>query len=377
MENMDNAIIETEEYSSVSIDIYNYRELVVEYFGGDIEDEYAYYIYCNDRIIKRIAYSHNTKCSWWLEEEGVYRVQIYIKSKDGSKKAVYSSPIEYSKKNVLREANTEKSFFQKVIFIVKEIITNWSMMMRVALFDYRLRNKDSYLGKVWEILTPLIQIGTYWFVFGIGLRQGRDIDGYPYLLWMLSGIIPWFCISGAITKGGNSIFAKSATITKLRYPIATVPIGTILTEMIGFMYTLIILEVVFLFFGYFPNWGYLNLIYYIIYMFAFLASLALVTSVFTMVARDFQKLLSNLIRLLFYLTPILWDMSKMPVVYQKIVSVSPIYYVVKGFRDSMLYNIPFYAHRRDVVVSWSIVIVLFLFGCYLQEKFRNKFRDLI
>lgn len=377
MEKTDNSILEMGEYSSASIDIYNYRELVTEYFGGDVDDEYAYYIYCNDRLIKKIAYSHNTKCSWWLEEEGVYKVQIYIKHNDGSKKAVYTDCIEYNKRNVLRETITEKNFFQKVLFIIKEIVSNWSMMTRVALFDYRLRNMDSYLGKIWEILTPLIQIGTYWFVFGIGMRQGRDMDGYPYLLWMLSGLIPWFCISTAITKGSNSIFLKSATITKLRYPIATVPIGTILTEMIGFMYTLIILEVVFLFFGYLPNWGYLNLIYYTAYMFAFLASLALVTSVFTMVARDFQKLLTNLIRLLFYLTPILWDMSKMPVIYQKIVGVSPIYYVVKGFRDSMLYNVPFYAFPKDIIVNWVTVIVLLLFGCYLQEKFRNRFRDLI
>lgn len=377
MEKMDYPTTKSEEYSSISIDIYNYRELVVEYFGGDIDDEYAYYIYCNDRIIKRIGYSHNTKCSWWLEEEGTYKVQIYIKHINGSKKAIYSDSIEYGKKNVLRETNIEKNLFQKVMFIIREIVSNWSIMMRVALFDYRLRNKDSYLGKIWEILTPLIQIGTYWFVFGIGLRQGRDIDGYPYLLWMLSGIIPWFCISASITKGGNSIFVKSATITKLRYPISTVPIGTILTEIIGFMYTLIILEVVFLFFGYLPNWGYLNLVYYIIYMFAFLASLALVTSVFTMVARDFQKLLSNLIKLLFYLTPILWDVSSMPVIYQKIVEVSPIYYVIKGFRESILYGIPFYYHKKEIIVSWSIVFGLFLFGCYLQEKFRNRFRDLI
>lgn len=271
----------------------------------------------------------------------------------------------------------EKTIFQKVIYIFNEIVTNWSMMIRVALFDHKLQNKDSYLGKAWDILTPLIQVGTYWLVFGIGLRQGKDVDGYPYLLWMLCGIIPWFFISAAITKGGNSIFVKSATITKLRYPIATVPIGTVLTEFFSFIFTLIILEVIFLFYGYLPNWGYLNLIYYIMYTLAFLASLALVTSVFTMVARDFQKLLSNIIRLLFYITPILWDMEAMPEIYKIIIGLSPIYYVVRGFRESLLYNIPFYTYQKDIIINWSIVILLFIFGCYLQEKFRNRFRDLM
>lgn len=374
--NEESAVIETE-YSSTSIDIYNYRELVVEYFGGNVDDEYAYYIYCNDQIIKKIKYSHNTKCSWWLEEEGTYKVKIYIRDQEGKKRSFFSDSIEYARKNVLREVNIEKTISQKILYIVKEIVTNWSMMIRVAVFDYKLQNKDSYLGRLWDILTPLIQIGTYWLVFGIGLRQGRNIDGHPYLLWMLSGIIPWFCISAAITRGGNSIFAKSATITKLRYPIATVPIGTILTEFFSFMFTLIILEVILLFYGYLPNWGYLNLIYYIIYMLAFLSSLALITSVFTMVARDFQKLLSSIIRLLFYITPILWDMEAMPEVYKMIIGYTPIYYIVRGFRDSILYDVPFYAHQKDIVISWSIVIICFIFGCYLQERFRNRFRDLI
>lgn len=377
MEKADNATIEETKKFSILIDIYNYKELIVEYFGGDVDDEYAYYIYCDDKIVKKFGYSHNNQCSWWMENEGTYKVKIFVKDKNGNKRSVYSECVEYCGKNIIREINTEKTIVQKILLVIKEIVTNWSMMVRVALFDYKLQNKDSYLGVLWELLNPLIQIGTYWIVFGFGLRQGRDVNGYPYLLWMLSGLIPWFCISAAIIKGGNSIFSKAVTITKLRYPIATVPIGAILTELFGFFFMMIVLEMIFIAYGYFPGWSYLNLIYYILYMFLFLASLALVTSVFTMAARDFQKLLSNLIRLLFYLTPILWDMDKMPTIYQNLISLVPIYYIVRGFRESLLYGVPFYVHRKDMIVSWSIVIVLFIFGCYLQDKFRNRFRDLI
>lgn len=377
MEKKDNATIEETRNSSILIDIYNYKELIVEYFGGDVDDEYAYYIYCDDKIVKKFGYSYNNQCSWWMEDEGIYKVKIFIKDKNGNKQSVYSESIEYKGKNVIREVNADKTLARKIFLIIKEIITNWSMMVRVALFDYKLQNKDSYLGVLWELLNPLIQIGTYWIVFGMGLRQGRDVDGYPYLLWMLSGLIPWFCINTAIIKGGNSIFSKAVTITKLRYPIATVPIGAILTELFGFFFMLVVLEMIFLVHGYFPVWSYLNLIYYILYMFLFLASLALVTSVFTMAARDFQKLLTSMIRLLFYLTPILWDMDKMPAIYQNLINLVPIYYIVRGFRESLLYEVPFYVHQKDMVVSWSIVIVLFIFGCYLQDKFRNRFRDLI
>ena len=74
---------------------------------------------------------------------------------------------------------------------------------------------------------------------------------------------------------------------------------------------------------------------------------------------------------------ILWDMDKMPAIYQNLINLVPIYYIVRGFRESLLYGVPFYVHQKDMIVSWSIVIVLFIFGCYLQDKFRNRFRDLI
>ena len=57
MEKKDNATIEETRNSSILIDIYNYKELIVEYFGGDVDDEYAYYIYCDDKIVKKFGNS--------------------------------------------------------------------------------------------------------------------------------------------------------------------------------------------------------------------------------------------------------------------------------------------------------------------------------
>lgn len=340
---------------------------------------YAYYIYCKEKCIMKFNYSENNEVVYWVSDPGDYYVKVFAQDVDGQKIAQKSESVYYDATSqfVNEQEVKEKTAIENIMGTIKEIKDNFSMMLRMTKFDYQLENKDTYLGKLWAILTPLIQIGTYWFVFGIGLRNGKDVDGFPYLAWMLLGLIPWFFISASILKGANSIYLKSGLISKMKFPIAVTPIGKVLQELYEFVIMLIIMFVILLCLGVKPRWSWLNLIYYMVYCLCFLVSLALVTSVFTMVARDFYKLLSSLIRLLFYVTPILWVMDNMPQTYQNVMQYNPIFYVVNGFRESVLYGLPFY-HRMDLVMwMWAANIVLFLLGCSLQAKFKNKFIDLI
>lgn len=340
---------------------------------------YAYYIYYQDKCIAKFNYSENNSVVYWVSDPGDYYVKVFAQDANGEKIAEKSERVHYDATSqfINEQEVKKKNVIENIMGTIKEIKDNFSMMLRMTKFDYQLENKDTYLGKLWAILTPLIQIGTYWFVFGIGLRNGKDVDGFPYLAWMLLGLIPWFFISASILKGANSIYLKSGLISKMKFPIAVAPIGKVLQELYEFVIMLIIMFVILLCLGVKPGWSWLNLIYYMVYCLCFLVSLALVTSVFTMVARDFYKLLSSLIRLLFYVTPILWVMDNMPQLYQDIMQYNPIFYVVNGFRESVLYGLPFY-HRMDLVMwMWAANIVLFLIGCSLQAKFKNKFIDLI
>ena len=345
----------------------------------DGASEYAYYIYKDEEIIARFPYIEKNSLAYWLSESGTYYAKVYIKNEEGDKFAMKTDEVYFDEEKAfgVEEEVTPPNFLERVADTTNEIFSNMSKIKRVSKFDFKLENQGTYLGGVWSVLTPLIQIGTYWFVFGIGLRSGKDVDGYPYLAWMLTGIIPWFFINACLLKGANSIYSKIATITKMKYPIATVPVSRILQELYEFMVTIVIMMVLLFANGIYPTLSWLNLIYYFVYCFAFCVTLSLVTSVFTMLVRDFYKLLNSLIRLLFYLTPILWSMDNMPELYQKIMRLNPIYYIIKGFRESILYQIPFYADMKYALIMWGIVIFLYMWGCSLQSKFKNKFVDLI
>lgn len=363
----------------INIAISNVNKLSAECeFPG--AEQYAYYVYKDEEVIAKYQYSDKNKMTYWLSESGNYSVKVFTLDAEGNKISRQSEKVSFETEKAFGiEPYIEKKkyWWNRTAEISRVLWEERAIVGRMAAFDYKLENKDTYLGRLWAFITPLIQIGTYWLVFGLGLRNGRDVDGYPYLAWMLIGLIPWFFISSCMVKGANAIYAKAGLIAKIKFPIATAPVSKVLQELYEFVIMLIIMFAILFCLGIRPDWCWLNLVYYIVYSIVFLVSLALITSVLTMVARDFYKLLNSIIRLLFYITPILWVMDSMPAIYQTIMQYNPIFYIVRGFRESILYGVSFFCQMNRVLLMWGINLLLYVTGCVLQSRFRNKFIDLI
>ena len=352
--------------------------------------EYTYNICLvkdSGEILDSTPYTATRHAVFWLTDPGTYYVRVTILDGEQNKYTSTSEPqtFEGVLRNLKLNNNNNKNIFYRflrpVYRVSREIWKNKSRMIRVSSFDKKIENKDSYLGRIWDFLNPLIQMATFWFVFGIGIHGGDPIKvnniEYPYLLWMLCGLIPWFFVNNGIVKGATAVFSKASIVLRTKYPLSTLPMGSIIVGLYDHIIMLGILFVFFLIYGYLPTLFWLNLIYYIIFMILFFSALALITSTLTMLARDFQKLINSLIRLLFYLTPILWNTNKLPSIIQKILNGNPILYIVNGFRDSLLYNVNFFEHPLRIVFFWSFTAILFVIGCHMQHRFKDKFIDLM
>ncbi len=80
--------------------------------------------------------------------------------------------------------------------LFKEQFKNMGIIFRISRYEDMANYQSHYLGLVWEYLYPLIQIGIYWIVFGVGLKHGQS-NGVDYLPWMVIGITPWFYMNRA------------------------------------------------------------------------------------------------------------------------------------------------------------------------------------
>jgi teichoic acid transport system permease protein len=262
-------------------------------------------------------------------------------------------------------------------YILGEYKESLYKIARVSWYDFMIAYKDSYLGLIWVVLNPMLQIGVYWFVFGLGIRNGRPVDGIPFLPWLLAGIIPWFYISSAVLQGSNSIYAKQGIITKMRFPISIIPLNAVLVELYNHIMMLLILIFINVMLGYTLNIYAFQVIYYLLASIIFLTALAWINSSLIMITRDLQKIIQSIMRLLFYLTPILWSPDNLPKWILTILRASPFTYLTLGYRESLLYNRPFYHNLSGTIVFWAITVILIFTGANLQMKFRNKFIDLL
>ena len=265
---------------------------------------------------------------------------------------------------------------ESVKYVVNQHTKNIYRILAITRYEVISENRDAYLGALWNIISPLMQIGTYWFVFGLGIRGGEPVNGIPYLQWMLSGLIVWFFISACIRKGTTAISSKMSIIEKIKFPVSILVSTVVLGELVNHLIMIAIAYFIFLIQGYKPDIMNLQLIYYLFCGIAFSISFGLVFSSLNMLARDVKNLINSVMRMLFYVTPILWTMENLPEPIQFLMQCNPIYYIVEGYRESFF---PGNLNSIDIyttIIFWIITLTLFLYGCKLMYKNRFKFVDL-
>ena len=80
----------------------------------------------------------------------------------------------------------------------KEIISDHlayrKQLVKLAKSDIKKTYSGAVLGWAWAVIRPAILIFVFWFAFTVGLRKGSDVDGYPFFLWLIAGMIPWYTV---------------------------------------------------------------------------------------------------------------------------------------------------------------------------------------
>ncbi|MDD3164314.1 MAG: ABC transporter permease [Oscillospiraceae bacterium] len=257
-----------------------------------------------------------------------------------------------------------------------DLFKNFRRIGSLALFDYRQANKKMFLGGLWKLLSPFIQIGAYWLVFGIGLRSGAPIDGIPYVVWLTCGVTPWYMLSSCVGRAANSIYGKAAVLTRSNIPVCIIPVSTTLSAFMDSGWMILLMLVIFLCNGCRLSWEALNLVYYVFCGFAFMCALSLVTSVLVMLARDFQKLIQMGMRLMFFLSPIFWKPGRtLPGAFRLFDLCNPFAYVIRGFREGLLFHVSFWQSPRDGLIFWCVVACLYAIGVVFQSKLRKNLLD--
>ncbi len=252
-------------------------------------------------------------------------------------------------------------------------------MFRIAKYEDIAEYQSHYLGLVWEYLYPLIQIAIYWLVFGIGLKHGTTTHSVGYLPWMVIGFTAWFYMNRATLDASKSIYQRVAMVSKMKFPVSVLPSIKFVSNLSSFWTMLAFTIFIDLLSGVYPKISWIQWIYYFICMIAWLLAFGIFNSTISVLVRDYHIMLQSLMRMLFYMSGVLFNFetNAFPAPFVRILQLNPFFYIVSGFRDSMLGTSWFWQKPTLNLVFWGMVLFFLLVGSHLHYKFRSRFVDLV
>jgi lipopolysaccharide transport system permease protein len=171
--------------------------------------------------------------------------------------------------------------------------------------DLKARYKRSFLGMLWTLVGPLLQMGVYTLVFSAIVR----IQVPAYAVYVLSGLLPWALVSGATLASSFSLLANQHLIRKVAVPQAVYPLALVGGKALDLFLSLLPLAIVAAIQGRPPSLAWLFLPVAVVLAVAFTAGLSLLVASLTVFFRDLRHLADVGFQVWFYLTPILYPAS--------------------------------------------------------------------
>ena len=267
----------------------------------------------------------------------------------------------------------------EVWLIIKEQIKNFRTILHLSRYEEKATYQSHYLGILWQIINPIIQVGIYYVVFGLGVYGGRKIEGTPFLVWMLIGIIVWFFVNRSIIGASNSIYKQVNLVSRMKFPVSILPMNSIVSNLSSYFPMMGFLMIMFIIFGVHTSIYWIQYFYYFICMIAFLFAMGLLNATITTMIRDYHIILQSVMRFAFYVSGPIWDIQNrnLPPNLVKLLKLNPIYYLIEGFRDSFLSRQWFWEKGTFTMIFWGMTLIILIVGSHIHLKFRNRFIDMI
>ncbi len=250
---------------------------------------------------------------------------------------------------------------------MKELVTAWTVR------TIRGRYQQSILGWLWAVIQPLasVLILTIIFTYFIPLDTG-DI---PYPVFSYVAVVPWTLFSTSLQDMTNSIVQNMNLVNKIYFPREILPISAMFARLLDLLIAYILLLAMVLVFQlpFYPlGWIFLPVILFL--QIILMTGLGLITSALNVFSRDIQPLLTLILQIWFYATPIIYPVSMVPENIRPIYFLNPMAGIIEAYRDVLISgNYP----DKYLLISALISIVVFLIGYYFFKRVEFIFSDIL
>ncbi|MDB2158893.1 MULTISPECIES: ABC transporter permease [Clostridium] len=266
---------------------------------------------------------------------------------------------------------------KSIMGLALEIKNNRTLIWNLAKNDFKTKYAGSSLGITWAFVQPIVTILVYWFVFQFGLKAGSPISDVPFVVWFITGIVPWFFFQEALLNATNCMLEYSYLVKKVVFKISILPIVKIISALFIHLVFIGFLFFVAAIYGFYPTQYTIQLVYYSFCTFCLILAISYATSAMIIFFKDLGQIINIILQIGMWMTPIMWSYTIVPKNLQWIVKLNPMYYVVEGYRDTFVNHVWFFQRYFQTIYFWIITLALFIIGTVIFKKLKPHFADVL
>lgn len=253
--------------------------------------------------------------------------------------------------------------------LVKDLVNYSEFLKSNVKKDIRGKYKGSFLGVLWSFINPLLSVLVYAIVFPYIMR----IKVENYLIYLITGIIPWTFFTSAINTGIISILSNADIIKKVYFPRIILPISSVTSALVNFFISCIIILAFCIFGGVGISASLLWLPLVALIQYVMLLGFTFILSAIEMYMRDIEHIVNFVLAMAFYATPILYTPDIFPDNLSWILKINPMAYLVNAYRDIFLYHQNPSLYGLIIVGVFSVII--FIIGYIVFERLQKGFAE--
>lgn len=251
-------------------------------------------------------------------------------------------------------------------------------LVALTRLDLKKAHHGSVLGWLWAFIQPLMLLFVYWFVLHVGLRVETTPDHITPLSWLMIGLIAWLFMSDLLNRGTSSMRTYKYLVTKMKFPVSVIPTFVGLSRLFVHIFLLALALLYVGVFGEGFRLTWLQLPLYMVAMFLFFTAWSLFAAPLAVISKDFENLVKACVRILFWVSGILWNVHYIQIEWVKnVLLLNPVTFFAEGYRNSVLYGRWFYEDTQQLMIFGGVFTILIILAIVTYKRSRKELADLL
>lgn len=239
--------------------------------------------------------------------------------------------------------------------------------------ELKVRYKQTALGVAWVVVQPLVATLIFTVIFGnLARMPSNDL---PYPVFALAGLLPWNYFAAALGRAGTSLVQNAHVITKVYFPRILIPMAGVISMLLDFCISFVVLLALMLFYQVNPAWTLLTMPLFLLLAIGCALGVSLWLAALNVQYRDVNHLLPFVIQAWMYITPIVYPVSLIPEQWRILYGLNPMASVVEGFRAAVTGQGG--PTGEMLLTSTFIVMALLVSGLIFFRQTEQTFADIV